>query len=85
MFEKNTPEKIALKLLEGLEPNILDEANPIYKCGCSRQRTERLLASLGNEELDKLAEEMENIDVDCHFCGIKYRFSPEEIKGLKKT
>lgn len=85
LFEKNTPEKIALKLLEGLEPNILDEANPIYKCGCSRQRTERLLASLGNEELDKLAEEMENIDVDCHFCGIKYRFSPEEIKGLKKT
>ena len=85
LFEKNTPEKIALKLLEGLEPNILDEANPIYKCGCSRQRTERLLASLGNEELDKLAQEMENIDVDCHFCGIKYRFSPEEIKELKKT
>ena len=38
-----------------------------------------------HEELDKLAQEMENIDVDCHFCGIKYRFSPEEIKELKKT
>ncbi len=84
LFKEKSPEEIALMLLDGLEPNILDENEAVYKCTCSRERTEAVLAGLGEEELEKMAEEMPSVDVECHFCGEKYSFSPAEIHALKK-
>lgn len=84
LFSQKSPEEIALMLLDGLEPNILDSTEAVYKCDCSRERTERILAGLGNEELEKMAEEMDSIDVECHFCGKKYQFTPDEVRELKK-
>ncbi|MBQ4466383.1 MAG: Hsp33 family molecular chaperone HslO [Oscillospiraceae bacterium] len=77
-----TAEDIVMKCLEGLEPNLLDEAEPVYHCDCSRDRTSRILVSIGKEELQKLADTHENIEVCCHFCDKKYTFTPEEILGL---
>ncbi|MDE5792513.1 MAG: Hsp33 family molecular chaperone HslO [Oscillospiraceae bacterium] len=77
-----TAEQIVLKCLDGLEPNILDEAEANYVCDCSRERTSRILISIGNEELQKLADNHETIEVCCHFCNKKYCFTPEEILGL---
>lgn len=77
-----TPEDIALKALEGLEPNLLDSAEPVYHCDCSRERTSRILVSIGREELENLADSGEDIEVCCHFCNKKYTFTPEEILGL---
>jgi len=73
-------EQIALRGLEGLDGNVLDEWDVYYKCDCSRERTEELLVSLGREELQKLAETGEKIEVCCHFCDKKYHFEPNEIK-----
>lgn len=42
-----TVDQIALKTLEGLEPNILDDFEVNYKCDCSRERVERALQSIG--------------------------------------
>lgn len=79
-----TAEEMALKVLDGLEPNVLDELDCAYKCDCSRERVERALISLGREELTKMAEEQENIEVCCHFCDKKYYFTSDEILSLKK-
>ena len=79
-----TAEDIVLKCLDGLEPNLLDEAEPQYFCDCSRERTSRILISIGNDELNRLAETGENIEVCCHFCDKKYIFTPEEILSLMK-
>lgn len=79
-----TAEEMAMKVLDGLAPNVLDEFNCAYKCDCSRERVERALVSLGNEELQKMAEEEDNVEVCCHFCDKKYNFTPEEIISLKK-
>ncbi len=78
-------EDIALKLLDGMEPNILDEAEVFYKCDCSRERTERVLASIGNDELKSLAEEENEIKVCCHFCGKEYTFTPAEALKLREN
>ena len=82
MSQGMTPDQIALRLLEGLEPNLLDEGEVHYQCDCSRERTERVLKALGNTELEKLADENETVEVNCHFCGKKYTFTPEELRGL---
>lgn len=79
-----TPEEISLMLLEGLEPNILDEYEPQFRCDCSRERTIKILSSLSRDELENIANEQEKTEVSCHFCGKKYVFTPSEIRGIKK-
>ena len=78
------PEELAVNALEGLGGEILDQWNAQYYCDCSRERTERILASLGKEELEKLEKEGENVEVCCHFCNKKYEFSTAEISKLLK-
>lgn len=77
-----TAEDIVMKCLEGLDPNLLDEAEPVYHCDCSRERTSRILISIGKEELQRLADTQEQIEVCCHFCDKKYTFTPAEILEL---
>lgn len=85
MLEKGLkPEELAVSALEGLGGEILDQWNAQYYCDCSRERTEGILASLGREELQKLADEGETTEVCCHFCNKKYTFTAEEIGKLLK-
>lgn len=77
-----SPKEIANLLLDGLEPNELDTANPIYKCDCSRERTEKVLLSIGSKELISIAAEGKDTEVKCHFCGKNYIFTPQEISRL---
>ena len=85
MLEQHfTPEKIALAALSGLGGEVLDEWNAEYHCDCSRERTEQILASLGKEELKRLAEEQENTEVCCHFCNKKYVFNGDDMLKLLK-
>ena len=80
--EGKTPEEIANMLLAGLEPNELDSAEPVYGCDCSRERTEKILISIGKDELRSIAEEGKDTAVSCHFCGKEYIFTPEDIRRL---
>ncbi len=77
-------EDIAKRVLDGLEPDLLDEFEVYYKCDCSKSRVEKALISLGKEELEKMAQEEEKIEVCCHFCDKKYNFTRDEIVGLSK-
>lgn len=74
---------IAMKALEGLEPNVLDDFEVNYRCDCSRSRVEKALISLGKKELEELAKE-DNTEVKCHFCDKVYNFTSKEINGLIK-
>ncbi|MBO5104864.1 MAG: Hsp33 family molecular chaperone HslO [Ruminococcus sp.] len=82
LADGTTPEEIAGILLDGLEPEPLDESEPVYKCDCSRERTEKILISLGKQELSSIADEGKDTSVSCHFCGKEYIFTAEEIRNL---
>ena len=70
--------------LKGFEPQLLDESMSEYRCNCSRDRVKQALVSIGREELEKLAQEQEETQIECHFCDKKYVFSKEEILDLLK-
>lgn len=76
-----TVEDIAMNALEGLEPNVLDDFSVNYKCDCSRERTERMLISLGKKQLEELRED-EVTEVKCNFCDKVYTFTREDINKL---
>jgi molecular chaperone Hsp33 len=84
LSEGMTTEQIAMLPLEGLEPELLDDFEVGYVCDCSRERTERMLVSLGKKELLSLAED-ETTEVACNFCDKKYRFTSAQIKSLAES
>lgn len=85
LLEKGmTVDEIALKALDGLEPNILDDFEVNYVCDCSKQRVERALISIGKEDLLDMAND-EVTEVKCHFCNKAYSFTSEEIKAMAEN
>ena len=78
----NTPERMLELLLEGLEPEILETMPTAFSCNCDRKRIEKVLVSLGKEEMKDMIEEGREIEVNCQFCNRHYQFSVEELKKL---
>lgn len=76
--------EIAKEAMKEFKIELLDESAPEYKCDCSRERTEKILRSLGKEELAKIAEELDKCEVKCHFCDAVYSFTKNEILTLSE-
>lgn len=66
------PKEIMDLVLQGFDPQVLDEYDVAYKCDCSRQRVERALLSMGRQELESLAQEEKSVEVNCQFCDKTY-------------
>ena len=79
-----TTEDIALKALDGLEPNVLDDFKVEYRCDCSRERVEKALISLGEKDLKEMAQDKETT-VECHFCDKVYTFTSDELTKLAEN
>ena len=80
--EGKTPEQILGQLLAGLNMEITDTIPTAFVCGCSKERVEKALISIGKEELKDMISDGKEIEVNCHFCNRNYCFSVEELKGL---
>ena len=48
------------------------------------ERVERVLISLGYDELIRLSTEQDTTSVECHFCEKIYDFSAKEVENLAK-
>ena len=70
------------QLLMHLQPVVLEKKVPHYQCDCSRGRIEKVLISLGAEELTDMIETQQGAEVDCHFCNKRYKFSADDLKML---
>lgn len=80
--EGKTMKDVMHLVMEGFDPQVLDEYDVDYNCDCSEQRVERALISMGKEELCKLAEEEPVVEVNCQFCDKKYHI---DIKHLLES
>ena len=70
------------KALAGFEYEVIEERDVFYRCDCSHERVEKVLISLGYDELIRLSKEQEETTVECHFCEKKYNFSAKEIADI---
>ncbi|MCI8286545.1 MAG: Hsp33 family molecular chaperone HslO [Lachnospiraceae bacterium] len=80
--EGKTPEQMLECILEGLNCEITETGPVAFNCNCDRSRIEKVLISLGKQEIQDMIEEGQEIEVNCHFCNKQYKFSVEELKRL---
>ena len=80
----NTPEQMLEILLEGLNPEINDTLSVNFSCNCNRKKIEKVLISLGKQEIKDMIDDGQEIEVNCHFCNTHYKFSVDELKELYK-
>ena len=77
-----TPEKIIMKIAEGLDLSIKEKLPVEFKCRCSRDKVIDMLAGLSPKELTEIAQD-EVTEVHCQFCNEIYKFTAEEITAVR--
>ncbi len=77
-----SPEDILGDILGEWGLEILDTIPTGFVCNCDRERVEKVVISLGREELKKLIDDGEPVELKCHFCNKAYEFSQDELKKI---
>ncbi len=70
------------KIFHGIDIRFTESLTPEFRCDCSRERLERVLISLGREELKDMIEKEKGAELTCHFCNKTYSFSEEQLGDL---
>lgn len=83
--EGKTIEEILEYIFEGMDLKLLDSIEPKYVCDCSRERIEKALISIGENDLKEIYEDNKEEEVVCHFCNKKYKFTHEDIGKLLES
>ena len=83
--ENKSLEEIAKEVTGDENIEILSENYPEYTCNCSKEKCEKGLIAIGKEELEKIINEEEKIEIVCNFCNNKYIFTKEDLKNLLKN
>ena len=82
LSEGNTPEQLLEYILGDMDLEVLDTQETRFICNCDKDRVEKVLISLGRDELKDIINDGEGIDINCHFCNKNYHFSIEELKAI---
>lgn len=82
--EGKNPEQILDMLFADIPYESLEKRALGFSCSCNREKIERVLISLGREELNKMIEEEKNVEVKCEFCRKDYSFTKIELEKLLK-
>ncbi|MEY4758329.1 MAG: hypothetical protein RJA34_3227 [Pseudomonadota bacterium] len=58
------------------------EQGPRFACSCSRERVSNMIRGLGVAEAESILAEQGQIEVDCDYCGMNYRFDPVDAAQI---
>lgn len=75
-------EDALMELLGALESEITERIEPAYRCDCTRDRLERALLSIGEEELTDILEQEGEAELTCQFCLKRYHFDRAALEAL---
>ncbi|HHX14458.1 MAG TPA: Hsp33 family molecular chaperone HslO [Clostridiales bacterium] len=78
-------ESIFSGLPEEYRPEIIKRCNISWHCGCSMERLEQVLLSLGREELEQMKTQDRSAEMVCQFCGKHYHFDEEHLAMLLRV
>lgn len=75
-------QQVLYRLFHEEEVRLFDAHPVFFQCSCSRERIERMLISLGAEEIDSILAEQGQIEITCEFCNTRYTLDAIDAKSL---
>lgn len=79
-----TPEQLLQEIVGDLGLEIADTVPTRFYCDCSKEKVEKVVASIGKKDLQEMIDDGEDIEVKCHFCDAAYNYTVEELKDIMK-
>lgn len=80
--EEESPQDVIEKYFKEFNPKLVGVDERRYKCSCSRDKIEKLIVSLGNEEVEDILKEEGKVEIKCSYCNKMYEFSEDEVKEI---
>ncbi|GAB4072155.1 redox-regulated molecular chaperone HslO [Barrientosiimonas marina] len=80
-----SPEQILEELFGDDDVTIHSRLPVRFQCGCSKERVERAITGLGQEEIQSMIDEDHGAEATCHFCNEVYQFSEQDLEELKES
>lgn len=82
MLRRMTMEEALLSIFSGLDLQFMEERQAQYYCSCTRERLERVVISLGREEIEDIIAKDKHAEIVCRFCNMDYQFTENELREL---
>lgn len=73
---------VVKRIFSGLHLAVLDHKTPELVCDCSKERLEKVIVSLGADEIRDMIEKDDGAEITCSFCNKKYHFDGQELGSL---
>ncbi len=70
------------KLFAADDVRVFEPRPVVFRCRCSRRRTEEILRMLGEAETREVLDERGRVDVTCEYCGRQRSFDPIDVAKL---
>ena len=70
------------RIFAGLSVTIYEEVPLEFKCTCSLEKVQKVLVSLGAEEINDILVEDGEAEVCCPFCNAKYQFNKSNLEEI---
>ncbi len=67
---------------EEYKPEVLDEREIVWNCDCSKERLEKVLMTIGRDDMTDMIEEDGKAEMQCQFCLGKYNFDEGELREI---
>lgn len=73
------------KIFKEFGADIAETREAKFACGCSKERAESLILSMGIDDALALLEEEGEIKAHCEYCNADYKFGKERVRELFKN
>ncbi|UOF91841.1 Hsp33 family molecular chaperone HslO [Fodinisporobacter ferrooxydans] len=77
-----SPEDLLQTILPDASMRILDRFPIRFACTCSHDRLERVMISLGREELKNILQDQGHAEIICQFCKEAYVFDQNQLQNM---
>lgn len=82
MLSEGGPEGVIRELFGDISYTVLETHDIFFRCGCSLDKVERALITMGAKELIDMQATDDGAVVTCEFCRKTYRFDRESLDQL---
>lgn len=82
MLAEAGPEAMLLEIFGDIPYTVLESHDIFFRCGCSLEKVERALMTIGPKELTDMQENDHGAAVTCEFCRKSYEFDSNDLDKL---